>query len=387
MLILAAPLEAKKNWKNPKHSNYYIMNSNNFCVIMAGGAGTRFWPISRSSLPKQFIDILGTGKTLLQQTFDRFLKICPRENIYIVTSAEYQQITLEQLPQINASQVLLEPARRNTAPCIAYANFRIQNVNPDARIVVAPSDHLILDETAFIETLQKGFDYVSNNDALLTLGIEPTRPDTGYGYIQINKDKKSEIGSDIKKVKTFTEKPDLELAKFFVESGEFFWNSGIFLWSLKSIQDSFSKYLEDVYNAFNEKAAVFGTPEEVKAIEEIYPACRNISIDYGVMEKASNVFVLGASFGWSDLGTWTSLFDHAEKNEDHNALNGNHILTYNTTNSIIKSTEGKLMVVQGLSDYIVIDTPDALLICNKKDEQQIRLFVNDIKVKKGEKFI
>lgn len=361
------------------------MNQDLFCVIMAGGAGTRFWPISRASYPKQFIDILGTGRTLLQQTFDRFSKICPVENIYIVTSIEYKEITLNQLPQIVESQVLLEPARKNTAPCIAYANFRIQSINPDAKIIVAPSDHLIMNEAAFIETIQKGVEFVSKQNSLLTLGIEPTRPDTGYGYIQINKED-SDTLQKIKKVKTFTEKPDIELARFFVQSGEFYWNSGIFIWSLKAIQQAFSTYLEDVYSAFYERVEVFGTPDELKAIEEIYPTCRNVSIDYGVMEKAPNVYVLGSQFGWSDLGTWSSLFDHSPKTDANNALVGN-ILTYQTTDSVIKVPEGKLVVVQGLHDYIVIDTKDALLICNKNEEQQIRNFVNDIKVQKGERFI
>ncbi len=362
------------------------MNKDQYCVIMAGGAGTRFWPISRTTFPKQFIDILGTGQTLLQQTFSRFARICPKENIFIVTSAEYKEITLEQLKDISESQVLLEPARRNTAPCIAYANFRIQSINPKAKIVVAPSDHLIMNEDKFIETIQLGFDFISQQNNLLTLGIQPTRPDTGYGYIQINKEEEVSFSGKLKKVKTFTEKPDLELAKFFVASGEFYWNSGIFIWSLSAIQEAFSMYLDDIYSAFKEKEAVFGTDEEAKAIEEIYPACRNISIDYGIMEKASNSFVLQSQFGWSDLGTWTSLFENSEKNSDNNALTGN-VLTYNTSNSVIKVPEGKLVVVQGLKDFIVVDTKDALLICNKKDEQQIRLFVNDIKVQKGEKFV
>lgn len=364
------------------------MNKNYYCVIMAGGAGTRFWPISRSSFPKQFIDILGTGKTLLQQTFDRFTQICPIENILIVTSSEYKQITLEQLPQITEKQVLLEPARRNTAPCIAYANFRIQKENPDAKIVVAPSDHLILNEQKFIDTIKKSFDFVSENNSLLTLGIQPSRPDTGYGYIQINKDAEK-VGENgmIEKVKTFTEKPNAELAKFFVESKEFYWNAGIFIWSLSSIQQAFSKHLTDIYNSFSEKLDQFDTENEVKAISEIYPACRNISIDYGIMEKASNVFVLGSEFGWSDLGTWTSLFEHTERDTNNNAITSKNVMLYDTKDSIIKASNDKLVVIQGLSDYIVVDTNDALLICNKKEEQQIKLFVNDIKSQKKNKFI
>jgi len=363
------------------------MNSNYYCVIMAGGAGTRFWPISRSAYPKQFIDILGVGTTLLQQTFDRFARICPTENIYIVTSAEYKDLTLEQLPKIKENQVLLEPARRNTAPCIAYANFRIQKINPNAIIVVAPSDHLILKEDKFIETIQKCFDVASKNNMLLTLGIEPSRPDTGYGYIQVNKEEPNIFDSSFEKVKTFTEKPDLELAKFFVESGEFYWNSGIFVWSLSAIQEAFKLYLDDIYSSFSEKYDLFATIEQYKAISEIYPACRNISIDYGIMEKANNVYVLGSEFGWSDLGTWTSLYEHTEKTEDNNAITSKNVMTYDTKDTIIKGYKDKLIVVQGLTDYIVVDTEDALLICNKKEEQQIKLFVNDIKTQKKNKFI
>lgn len=354
---------------------------------MAGGAGTRFWPISRSSYPKQFIDILGTGKTLLQQTFDRFARVCPPENIFIVTSSDYKETTLEQLSQIKENQVLLEPARRNTAPCIAYANFRIQKTNPNAKIVVAPSDHLILNEDKFIQTIEQSFEYVSNNNALLTLGIEPSRPDTGYGYIQINKDAEKVGDGSIEKVKTFTEKPDLDLAKFFVESGEFYWNAGIFIWSINSIQEAFKQHLDDIYSSFNEKADFFATENEAKAIADIYPSCRNISIDYGIMEKASNVFVLGSEFGWSDLGTWTSLFEHTDKTDENNAITSKNVMAYDTKDTLIKASNEKLVVVQGLTDYIVVDTDDALLICNKKDEQQIKLFVNDIKSQKKNKFI
>ncbi len=363
------------------------MNPNYYCVIMAGGVGTRFWPISRSSFPKQFIDILGVGKTLLQQTFDRFVKICPVENIYIVTSAEYKDITLQQLPAIKEDQILLEPARRNTAPCIAYANFRIQKVNADAKIIVAPSDHLILNEEKFVKTIEKSLKFVSQNNTLLTLGIKPSRPDTGYGYIQVNGDEPAVFDNLIEKVKTFTEKPDADLAKFFVESGEFYWNSGIFIWSIQAIQEAFNLHLNDIYTSFNEKADLFNTNDEEKAISEIYPACKNISIDYGIMEKASNVYVFGSEFGWSDLGTWTSLFEHTIKTDDNNAITSKNIMVYNTKNSIIKAHKDKLVVVQGLNDYIVVDTDDALLICDKKEEQQIKLFVNDIKSQKKNKFI
>jgi mannose-1-phosphate guanylyltransferase len=354
---------------------------------MAGGAGTRFWPVSRNAFPKQFIDILGIGKSLLQLTFERFAKIIPADQIYIVTSKEYRDLTLAQLPRINESQVLLEPARRNTAPCIAYANFRIQKINPNAKIVVAPSDHLILNEQMFLDTINQGLQFVSENDNLLTLGIEPTRPDTGYGYIQFNKEQVDPLVKNLKTVKTFTEKPDLELAKFFVQSGEFYWNSGIFLWSLKSIQQAFKDFLPEIHHLFDDKIDAFATPGEQAAINQIYPVCDNISIDYGIMEKAKNVNVLGAQFGWSDLGTWTSLFENMKKTENNNVLNGKNIMVYKTENTIIKAPNNKLVVVQGLNNFIVVDTDDALLICDKNEEQQIRLIVNEIKTQKGDKYI
>ncbi len=363
------------------------MNNNFYCVIMAGGAGTRFWPVSRASYPKQFIDILGVGKSLLQLTFERFTKIVPAANVYIVTSSEYKDLTLKQLPQIGENQILLEPARRNTAPCIAYSNFRIQQINPDAKIVVAPSDHLILNDQMFIDTILNGLDFVSNNNNLLTLGIKPTRPDTGYGYIQFDETINYNNIADLRKVKAFTEKPNYEFAKFFVDSGEFYWNSGIFLWSLKSIQEAFRTHLPDVYTLFNEQATSFNTPDESRAINEIYPICQNISIDYGVMEKADNVAVLGSHFGWSDLGTWTSLYENLPKNNENNVSDGDNIALYNTSNSIIYAPDDKLVVVQGLNNYIVVDTPDALLICNKDEEQNVKFIVNDIKSKSGNRFI
>lgn len=364
------------------------MNKDFYCVIMAGGAGTRFWPISRSHKPKQFLDILGIGKTLLQQTFERFEKICPSTNIFIVTGAEHSKMVKEQLPNIDESQILLENMRRNTAPCIAYANFRIQKINPNARIIVAPSDHLILNEEKFIEIIKSSLNFIADEEKLLTLGIEPTRPDTGYGYIQIEKnDELSENKNTIKKVKTFTEKPNLEMATFFVNSGEFFWNSGIFLWSLKAIQKAFKEFLPDIYTLFNEKANLFNTDKEQEMINEIYSVCTSISIDYGIMEKAKNVYVLGANFGWSDLGTWTSLFEHTKKDENDNSKQAN-IMFYDSKNTFAKSfNKKKIIVLQGLENYIVVDSEDALLICSKDKEQQIRLFVNDIKSIKGDKYI
>ncbi len=364
------------------------MNINNFCVIMAGGVGSRFWPLSKSGKPKQFLDILGTGKTLLQQTFDRFETVCPAENILIVTNKGYKNIILEQLPKIKEENVLLEPMRRNTAPCIAYANFKIQQKNPNANIIVAPSDHLILNEQEFVKMLNQGLDYVANNDALLTLGIKPSRPETGYGYIQISNNKNLKDGQcEVTKVKTFTEKPNAEMAKIFYESGEFFWNSGIFLWSLNSIMDSFNKHLAEVNDLFRKGIGIYNTENEQSFIDETYAESKNISIDYGIIEKADNVHVLCTDFGWSDLGTWGSLYENINKNEKKNAVIGRNVLCYDTENSIINMPDGKLAVIQGLNDYIIVDSNDTLLICKREDEQKIKQFVNDVKVKKGDSFI
>lgn len=364
------------------------MDKNNYCVIMAGGVGSRFWPVSRTQNPKQFIDILGVGRTLLQMTFDRFAKILPAENIYVVTNEIYRDVVLEQLPELSNEQVLGEPMRRNTAPCIAYANFKILKKNPDARIVVAPSDHLILNENEFLKVIGEGLEFVKTDNVLLTLGIEPSRPDTGYGYIQINKDiKVNTENNSLNKVKTFTEKPDLELAKVFLKSGEFFWNSGIFLWSLKSIFKAFETHLPEVNSLFTEGIDLLNTEKEEEFINDTYANCKSISIDYGVMEKADNVFVYCADFGWSDLGTWGSLYDHSEKDENGNALKVDKHLLYDTKDCIIQSRNGKLMVLQGLEDYIVVDSKDVLLICRKQDEQQIRKFVNDANLQFGEDFV
>ncbi len=355
---------------------------------MAGGVGSRFWPLSKSAKPKQFLDILGTGKTLLQQTFNRFESICPAENILIVSNKDYKDIILKQLPKIKEENVLLEPMRRNTAPCIAYANFKIQQQNPNANIIVAPSDHLILNEQEFVKMLKLGLDYVANNDALLTLGIKPSRPETGYGYIQISDSQNlEEDKNEINKVKTFTEKPNAEMAKIFYESGEFFWNSGIFLWSLNSIMDSFNKHLVEVNDLFRKGVDIYNTENEQSFIDETYAESKNISIDYGIIEKADNVYVLCTDFGWSDLGTWGSLYENINKNNEKNAVIGRNVLCYDTENSIINMPNGKLAVIQGLSDYIVVDSNDTLLICKKGDEQKIKQFVNDVKVKKGDSFI
>lgn len=355
---------------------------------MAGGIGSRFWPLSRTCRPKQFLDILGTGKTLLQQTFARFLKVCDAGNIYVVTSAEYKDHVIDQLPEINPDNVLLEPMMRNTAPCVAYANYRISEINPDANIVVAPSDHLIIKESEFVKVIEQGLAFTADNKGLLTLGIKPDRPDTGYGYIQVNSEiKVKHNNTKLKKVKTFTEKPDYDLAKVFYESGEFYWNSGIFLWSLNSIKEAFEKHLPEVNSLFGEGLDLYNTNKEEAFIKKTYSKCRNISLDYGIMEKASNVFVLCSDFGWSDLGTWGSLYANSDKDENGNAIRGENVMAYDLKDCVINVPDKKLVVLQGLEEFIVVESDNILLICRKKEEQQIRQFVNDVKMEKGEKFI
>lgn len=361
-------------------------NKDIYCIIMAGGIGSRFWPLSRTSKPKQFIDILGTGKTLLQQTFSRMNRICPAENIVIVTSHIYRSIVLEQLPEISETQVILEPMRRNTAPCISFANYKIKQKNPNAIVVVAPSDHLILNEDKFVETINSAVVFAAKNDALLTLGIKPSRPETGYGYIQVGSSPDKHI-PNLKKVKTFTEKPNVEIAKVFVDSGEFFWNSGLFIWSLSSIMKAFEKHLPEVDGLFKDAFVKFSSPDEPKAVELAYSECRNISIDYGVMEKADNVFVICSEFGWSDLGTWGSLYTHSNKDKSNNAVNGGNVMIYDSKNTLVNVPDKKLIVLQGLEDYIVVESDDILLICRMKDEQEIKKFVSDVMMEKGEKYI
>ena len=361
--------------------------TNNYCIIMAGGIGARFWPMSKTSHPKQFIDILGTGKTLLQQTFERLLKICPKENIYIVTNEIYKEMVLNQLEGISENQVLCEPMRRNTAPAIAYAAYKIKEKNPDANLVVAPSDHIILKEDIFTDVILSAINAASKNDWLLTLGITPSRPDTGYGYIQYCDTTPFPDDKRTKKVKTFTEKPNLELAMTFLLSGDFLWNSGIFVWSLKSILDAFGKYLPDVDSIFRDGSGKYNTKDETAFINRVYPVCKNISIDYGVMEKADNVYVLASDFGWSDLGTWGSLFDIRQKDDNNNAIVGKNVLTFDSKNCIVNMPEDKLVVMQGLDDFIVVEDEGILLLCRKQDEQNIREIVNKVKIEKGDRFV
>jgi mannose-1-phosphate guanylyltransferase len=356
---------------------------NNYCVIMSGGIGSRFWPASRTNYPKQFLDFFGTGRSLLQQTFDRFRQIIPVENIFVVTNRSYKELTMEQIPELKESQILLEPQRRNTAPCIAFAANRIRAINPEANMVVAPSDHLILKEQDFLQRINEGLDFVNNHKTLLTLGMKPNRPETGYGYIQISTEKIDNFA----KVKTFTEKPNQELAKVFLESGEFLWNSGIFLWNVQTILSAFDELLPDIASRFNSGQSFFNTPKEAEFIDKIFPACPNISIDFGILEKASNVYVQTADFGWSDLGTWGSLHDLSDKDENNNAALKCQTLLYESHNNIISLPKGKLAVLHKMDGYIVAESGNVLMICKKEDEQEIRQFVIDAQLKIGDDYI
>jgi mannose-1-phosphate guanylyltransferase len=362
------------------------MNKNYYAIIMAGGIGSRFWPISRTSYPKQFLDILGTGKTLIQNTYERLLKICPKENIYIVTNENYAGLVQEQLPGIAQGQILTEPVMRNTAPCIAYGCYKIESLNPDASIVVAPSDHLILDEPAFITAIEKSLKVASEKECLITLGIMPSRPDTGYGYIQYTDDT---INDEFHKVKTFTEKPNLELAKTFLQSGDFLWNAGIFVWSAKAITKAFYMHQPEMNEIFAEARSVYNTPGERDHINSAYLQCTNISIDYGIMEKATNVYVLPSEFGWSDLGTWASVYQVAEKDEVHHnvAIPSEKVLLYNSENCMVNVPPGKLVVINGLKDFIVVESNNTLLICPRDEEQSVKQIVGEVKAKFGNKYI
>lgn len=351
---------------------------------MAGGVGSRFWPMSTEEKPKQFLDVLGIGKTLLQQTVARFKTVAPAENILIVTSSKYKTLVAEQCPELLESNILLEPCMRNTAPCIAYAAYKIKGLNPNANIVVAPSDHLITNEAEFIRIIENGLDFTANNETLLTLGIQPHRPETGYGYIQANSEDLlppsggtqggviTERG--VCKVAAFKEKPNLETAKEYLASGDFFWNSGIFLWSLKSIIKAFENDLPEVAALFAKGEAVYNTDQEQAFIDEMFPTCMNISIDYGVMEKADNIYVQPADFGWSDLGTWGSLWEKRERCEQGNTVVGDKVHVFESSNCIVNMPKGKKVVIQGLDDYIIVEDNETLLICKKEEEQRIKEF-------------
>ncbi|MDR2910363.1 MAG: mannose-1-phosphate guanylyltransferase [Bacteroidales bacterium] len=361
--------------------------NNNYCVIMAGGIGSRFWPLSRKTMPKQFIDILGTGRTLIQQTYDRFSKLIPKENFLIVTNVKYHNLVAEQLPELNEEQILLEPFRRNTAPCIAYAANKIKKKNPEANIIVAPSDHIISKEEEFVRQVENALAFVKNNDALVTLGIKPSRPETGYGYIQVKKKVDFNGIDNLFKVKTFTEKPDAVMAEVFINTGEFFWNSGIFIWSVQSIMKAFRTHLEDIAVLFEKGQKFYNTANEINFINKTYPECQSISIDYGIMEKAQNVYVLTSDFYWSDLGTWSALYENEEKNGEGNVIDGDNVLVYDSNNCIIKVTGDKFVVIHGLDGYIVAESNDALMVCKREDEQQIKKFVTDVRIKKGDSLV
>jgi len=353
------------------------MNKNHYVVIMAGGIGSRFWPMSRQNFPKQFLDILNTGKTLIQWTFERFSSFIPTENIYVVTSNEYKDIVKDQLPDLPVENILGEPSRKNTAPCIAYISFKLQQKDPKASLIVAPADHLILDKKAFTKVCLEALSFVNKHSAFITLGIKPTYPNTGYGYIQ---HEQHSVSDNVYKVKTFTEKPNLELARTFLASGDFLWNAGIFVWQVKNIIQAFEKYLPEMYDVFAAEKEKFNTPAEKSALEHIYPLCTNISIDFGIMEKADNVYVIPSSFGWSD-------YENLEKDYLANAVAGDNVVVIDATKCVVKAPNDKLLVLQGLDDFIVVDTKDVLLICKREKEQEIKEYVAELKRSRGDQYL
>jgi mannose-1-phosphate guanylyltransferase len=361
-----------------------MMNKNHYVAIMAGGIGSRFWPMSRVAYPKQFLDILNTGKTLLQETHNRFKKFIPEENIFIVTSEEYVSIVKEQIPDFPSKNIVAEPSRKNTAPCIAYISYKLRELNNKGVLICAPSDHLILDETGFTKVCLEAMSFVSEHKALITLGIKPSHPNTGYGYIQFEQQPASD---NVYKVKTFTEKPDHELAKTFVSSGEFLWNAGIFVWQVNSIIKAFENHLPEIAEVFEAEKNHFNTEKEKEAIDRIYPQCTNISIDYGIMEKANNVYIIPSSFGWSDLGTWNSAHDNMEKDYLGNAVAGSDVMVIDATRNMVHVPDNKLVLLQGMDDYIIVDTEDVLLICKKEKEQEIKQYLAEVKRNKGDKFL
>ncbi len=360
------------------------MNKHYYVAIMAGGIGSRFWPKSRTSFPKQFLDILNTGKTLIQWTYERYLDFIPAENIYIVTSEEYVPIVKKQLRSVSEENIIAEPSRKNTAPCVAYISFKLQQKDPKASLIVAPSDHIVMDTKAFEKVSLQALDFANHTKSLVTLGIKPGYPNTGYGYIQYET---MAVADNIYKVKTFTEKPNLELAKTFLASGDFLWNAGIFIWRVQDVINAFEKYEPEMFDLFAAEREKFNTPGEKAAIDGIYPLCTNISIDYAIMEKANNVYVIPSSFGWSDLGTWNSAYDNLEKDYLGNAVTGKNVLVIDAVKCMVSAPDNKLLVLQGLDDFIVVDTKDALLICKKDKEQQIKEYVAEVRRNIGDGFL
>lgn len=360
------------------------MNKHHYVAIMAGGIGSRFWPKSRTSYPKQFLDILNTGKSLIRWTYERYAAFIPNENIFIVTSEEYESIVHEQLPELPIENILAEPSRKNTAPCVAYISYKLLQKDPEAALIVAPSDHMILDTDAFRSITSKALDFVTQIKSLVTLGIKPTHPNTGYGYIQ---HEALAAGDGIYKVKTFTEKPNLELAKTFLSSGDFLWNAGIFVWQVKNVMKAFEKYQPEMYELFDNENASFNTANEKDAINRIYPLCTNVSIDFAIMEKADNVFVIPSSFGWSDLGTWNSAYDNLDKDYLGNAVASENVIVIDATKCMISAPHDKLVLVQGIDDCIIVDTKDVLMICKKEKEQAIKEYVAEVKRNKGDRYL
>ena len=378
-----------------KHTYLYIykeltlklMNINNcYCVIMAGGSGTRFWPVSRASKPKQFIDIADTGKTFLRQTYERFLQVVPQENILVVTAQRYAELVMEQIPELDSRNLLLEPYSRNTAPCIAYATYKLLQRDPEARVVVTPADHAIDNEELFAETIRKAFGYIAENDVLMTLGVVPTRPDTNYGYVQAIGGKEAYKSDEPMQVKTFTEKPDKDMATLFISTGEFFWNAGIFLWKASTIKSEMERHLPEVTGLFNGWEMALGSKIEGEFIARAFTDCPNISIDYGVMEKTERAWIYPVKFGWSDIGTWESLYTLQKKDEDGNAIAVEKTLIEESKDTLVLSTDkGKLIAVKGLEGFMVIDTPDALVIC-PKDDRSFKDFISGIAMPEFEKY-
>ena len=358
------------------------MNKNYYAILMAGGVGSRFWPVSTQDFPKQFHDMLGTGDTLLQKTFKRLTHLIPKENILILTNARYNDLVLQQLPGVKQEQVVLEPAMRNTAPCILYASLKIQKENPNAVMIVAPSDHWIEDEATFAKNVQEAFSFCEANNALMTLGIQPTFPNTGYGYIEFDKT----ATSAVKPVNQFREKPDYETAKAFIAQGNFLWNAGIFMWSVKSAISAFKTSQPSLYAHFENGMAVYNTPDEKDFIKENYPLAENISVDYAIMEKSANVYVIAAEFDWNDLGTWGSLYDKLDKNASGNAVVNARTLETDASGNLIRTKNDKIVVIDGIKDYIIVDKDDVLLIYPKAKEQDIKQTLNRVKDVFGEKY-
>jgi len=359
------------------------MNKNTYVAIMAGGIGSRFWPASRVHRPKQFLDILGVGKSLIQLTYERFLKLCPKENILVVTNGIYKDLVQEHLPDVTDNQILCEPSRNNTAPCVAYTAFKLFDLNPEANFIIAPSDHIILKEDIFIESLETALAYTAANDALCTLGIQPSRPDTGYGYINFEKEGKE----GIHQVKKFTEKPDLDTARSFLKSGDYLWNAGIFIWTAKSIIAAFNDHAPIISGILGAGAGLYNTEEEQKFIDRAYPTTPKISIDYAIMEHAKNVYTIPADFGWSDLGTWGSLHAEAKKDFEGNAVKGANVVLEDAKNNLVRVPDEKLVVIKDLEDYIVVDEGDVLLIFPRGKEQEIKAITGKIKEEKGDDFL